>query len=665
MNYLKTRFFIVFLYLFHKALSQEPQRVCVIGSGPGGMYFLHALATKMKKLEEEHDISGLESLPHVTTYERASTPGGVWRNHGSGENSDEYRMMYKDLWTNGMKEIHEFSDYTYDEHYGGKLTPPYLTRKLMLDYILKRVTKKKNIFKEFDIQFDTTVTNVEYNDFYHKFNVTVIQNDEESTVQFDKVVWAGGIAGKPNIPVDLMNILTEGKFTGAIIHSTQFDNLDQSQIKGKRVIIIGDGDSSDDLAYQLIKRGVEQIFIQSRRGIGSAADTPQWPDDKVEIILKKQLRRISEDGSKLHFHPIEFDYDTQSYYFDEESEDDVTVVSDISVILLCTGYLPSIDFLAPNLRNAMMHQSDKWTAPKDWKMKLNVMTETLGDIVPDEVLNPSPYIKSKIYRNVHIDNPNMFYIYENTDQQLFDLDVHAWLVLAYILGDVEIPSKAEMIKRNQEQYLDEMDIPFLRYKLDLNYALELNKIDETGFYYDDEDEEEDEEDWYEEEDEDDDEDWYEEEEEYHWFANRTNENFRQLVWQSVEYEVRICARDMQDSGFPFSFGNYTHLNAKGKQYAQMLTELYFGKLNIKELSLSSSSRMTYRDLDTSLYISVHTGKPSIPFNGLWMDVNEFGCIANDVEDCGFPDMKSFEFRKLRDLDNIQHLNSCQVTVAWK
>ena len=45
--------------------------------------------------------------------------------------------------------------------------------------------------------------------------------------------------------------------------------MNESQIKGKRVVIIGDGDSSTDLAFQLIKRGVGQIFIQSRDGIGS------------------------------------------------------------------------------------------------------------------------------------------------------------------------------------------------------------------------------------------------------------------------------------------------------------------------------------------------------------------------------------------------------------
>jgi len=637
------RVVILFQFLLRNIISTESPRVCLIGAGPGGMYVLHALATMKEKMEEENDIDGLALLPNVIAFERASTPGGVWRDHDSGQNADKYRMMYNDLWTNGMKEIPEFSDYTFDEHYGGKLTPTYLTRKHLLDYILKRVTKEKNIFEEFDVRFDSEVTYVEYNDHMKKFNVTVRHNFEEETIEFDKVIWAGGIAGKANVPTDLADVLVKGKFSGAIVHSTQFDSLKESQIKGKRVVIIGDGDSSNDLAFQLIKRGVGQIFIQSRDGIGSASDVPQWPDDKVEMIWKKQLSRVTDDGSGLQFDSIIFDYHSQSYSFDVASGDSI-VVSDISAVLFCTGYLPSIDFLAPYLKNVMIDQNDKWTVPKNWKMETNLMTTTLGDIVPDSILSRSSYIKKNIYRNVHIDNPNMFYIYENTNQQLFDLDVSAWLVLSYILGQAEIPSKEERMKRNQEQYLDEMQIPFLRYKLDLNYATALNHIEGPDFDDDSSDDEE--------------------QDDEHWWAERTNDKFRALVWQECEYEVRICARDMQTGGFPVSFGNYTHLNSKGIQYTKMLTDLYFGKLNIEELSSSlNDKRMTYRDLDTSSYVSIHTGKPSIPFNGFWMDVDELGCTPHDVQDCGFPHTEPFVFQNPKYFHFIQKFNdTCQNNV---
>lgn len=75
----------------------NPPSVCVIGAGPGGMFFLHALATRRRKLEEElaanANLDGneraaaavaecearLAALPVVDCFEKSSSPGGVWR----------------------------------------------------------------------------------------------------------------------------------------------------------------------------------------------------------------------------------------------------------------------------------------------------------------------------------------------------------------------------------------------------------------------------------------------------------------------------------------------------------------------------------------------------------------------------------------------------------
>jgi len=63
--------------------------VAVIGCGPSGMFFLHALATQRKQ--------GQENLPVVTCYEAASQAGGVWRSERIGNTTN----MYEALWTNG------------------------------------------------------------------------------------------------------------------------------------------------------------------------------------------------------------------------------------------------------------------------------------------------------------------------------------------------------------------------------------------------------------------------------------------------------------------------------------------------------------------------------------------------------------------------------------
>jgi cation diffusion facilitator CzcD-associated flavoprotein CzcO len=56
-----------------------PPTVGVIGCGPGGMSFMHAIATRRKKLEEDGDEEGLSKLPIISVFERSSTAGGVWK----------------------------------------------------------------------------------------------------------------------------------------------------------------------------------------------------------------------------------------------------------------------------------------------------------------------------------------------------------------------------------------------------------------------------------------------------------------------------------------------------------------------------------------------------------------------------------------------------------
>jgi hypothetical protein len=60
-------------------LTMVTPSVAVIGGGPGGMFFCHALETRRRELMERGDEAGLASLPTVTCFERAPAPGGVWR----------------------------------------------------------------------------------------------------------------------------------------------------------------------------------------------------------------------------------------------------------------------------------------------------------------------------------------------------------------------------------------------------------------------------------------------------------------------------------------------------------------------------------------------------------------------------------------------------------
>ena len=51
----------------------RPLDVCLIGCGPAGMMFLHAVSEKKKNEDAKYPV------PNVTCYERAAVPGGIWR----------------------------------------------------------------------------------------------------------------------------------------------------------------------------------------------------------------------------------------------------------------------------------------------------------------------------------------------------------------------------------------------------------------------------------------------------------------------------------------------------------------------------------------------------------------------------------------------------------
>eukprot|EP00978_Attheya_sp_CCMP212_P010522 scaffold25543_cov55-Attheya_sp.AAC.2 len=628
--------------------TENSPTVCVLGCGPGGMFFLHALATRRAKLLEEGDLAAAAALPVVTCYERTSSPGGVWRSskdvhkkqmastsrqatkknydkkrtpkksptdsdsdsdpeisalsstkksaHHNGEAEKECGSpnMYEALWTNGCKEAMEFFDYTYDEHFKKEL-PTFLPRKHVLEYMLKRVTLKENIFEK--VSFDTTVTRASYDESRKKFDVSTVDNltGIVSTKEFDKCIWACGMNGKPSIPTASIDILKEGKFKGRVLHSAQMGDFDEKSVKGKRILFVGSSYSAEDVALHSIKLGAKKVFISLRGDTGAACDVSAWPGNKVKLFNCTMPCGVTEDGTGILLRETTWNYDTLKYEFDPSSEP--TVVKDISAVLFCTGYSPSIEFLAPSLRSPMPYASNRkpWKLPADWKMKPNVLSDHFGEVKPAETMyGYEGYVKWNIYRHLSIDNPSMMYLYESTNWPLLDLDVGAYVCLAYICGDKKIPSRNEMMRRNHEMRLSAMDIPDFRYGEDRNYADCEWPTDKN-----------------------------------HWYNDKTSAGYKLYLKESCEYGVRIVAGDMAEGNYPVSFGSFEKLNSTGEAFGNLEVMDSLGRYELKEDSADSSWR-TFRDCNPEGYKSIFTGIPSIAFDGPWMELDDEGKIPKAI-----------------------------------
>jgi len=589
----------------NKSSSSSPT-VAIIGCGPSGIAFLHAINLRRKKMEQAGDFVGLSKLPIATCFEISSDPGGVWKaqrahSHLAAETNHTITgktNMYEALWTNGPKELFEYFDYTFEDHFNQSL-PAFLPRELVLNYILKRVQRNEPDFFS-HAKFNTEVEFVQFNDPMKKFEITIhdIALRERSTLHFDKCIWAAGWNGLRSIPRSVETVLQEGKFLGSMLHSSEAGDY-LSDVKGKRILMIGDAYSAEDLTLQALKLGVKSVYILSRGWNGICCSVVSWPKGDVHILHDMILTDVTETGHGLRFTESTYNETTEEYEY--ISNGVTTNIEDISAVIYCTGYNMDMSMLDTSLKDAFKtynkesFQLRKYLAiaglPTNWKMSNNSLTELIGDVEPaEEIYSEYLGIYPGIYRGFLISNPNMMFMRENGDSPLFELDVQACLLLAHLIGDLDMPSMDNMELWNTEVVINGMQQPSSRYEMDMNYASVWNEEisgddDRVDVLY--------------------------------------HDSFRN-IWRNI-------AQDIQDASFSVDIGTAEELNETGESILRMQHKDDSGRTDIHP---KDSDWKTFRDNDPSSFVSLFTGQSAVPFQKHWIDMDEkvdkLDVIATDL-----------------------------------
>lgn len=543
--------------------------VALVGCGPGGMSFLHAVALRRKRLEKEGNIAALAALPEVTCFERASSPGGVWRSDRSGkEGGKKSTKMYEALWTNGPKECIEFFDYTFDEHFGVAL-PTYLPRALVLEYVLARCTKDNPFFFN-AVKFDTSVKSIQFDKDLGKFAVRTVDNKTNCITEgfFDQCIWAGGNNGKPKIPHDISKVLSSEGYKGTIMHSSETGPSFDQLVRGKGILLIGDSYSAEDLTLQAIKLGVKEVAICSRSGTGIAYYTGSWPMDKVDVYYAHAPTGVTDDGYGILL---------------SDGKENM-VLEDVRTVIYCTGYLHNFDMLHSSLRPQVAGPYfTEYKVPSDWKMPPNALTAEFGDMPLGKIVG-TPYVLPDIYRGRLMSNPNMMFLLERTESPLADLDLAAWLLLAQTSGDLHLPPLEEMKRFNLEVLLEAMKDPYCRYYYDENYQKRWWSVDDS-----------------------------------HWSCNLHDKRMLQMSKNFIDVQYRIMARDMQDAKYPLDIGNYCKLNEKGEALVEFNHVCGVARTALDPEAEDALWR-TFRDCDPSTFYSIATDTKAAPLKCRWMDI---------------------------------------------
>ena len=238
-----------------RQVLKEGHRVALIGGGNCGVYSLKALR---------------EMGVNATLYEQSHTGvGGVWRDRGYNG------VAYTSLRTNSS--VVTTSAPAFPFQFKPSTPFPHHTE------VLKYVNQYCDHFKLWDgIQLGTKalqVAPVDESNIYTKWNVTFSKTKQDFnptsrssgfpppegdswTEQFDAVLTCAGQYG--GVPFTPKNPGIEN-FKGTVLHSK--DWLNNKVVEGKRVLVVGIGNSALDIALDCCWKA-EKVLISSRNGAG-------------------------------------------------------------------------------------------------------------------------------------------------------------------------------------------------------------------------------------------------------------------------------------------------------------------------------------------------------------------------------------------------------------
>lgn len=200
-------------------------RYAVIGAGPSGLAAARALCTR------GIDIDGYEASHRV---------GGLW------DIENPRSTMYESAHLISSRTTTEFAEFPM------RTSADYPSHRVLRGYF-------QEYADHFDLtrlfRFETKVVRLEPRD--GGWDLTATGPDGTSTRWYAGVILANGTLAEPNVP------RFAGEFSGEIMHTSAYKSA--VQLDGKRVLIIGAGNSGCDIAVDAVHHAAS-VDMSVRRG---------------------------------------------------------------------------------------------------------------------------------------------------------------------------------------------------------------------------------------------------------------------------------------------------------------------------------------------------------------------------------------------------------------
>jgi len=323
-------------------------RVCIIGGGPLGI----GLGRELSEGGIDYDLFEIES-----------DLGGVWNTGGDSGRT------YPSLHLISPKFNTQVPDFPMPDHY-----PAYPNHRMMLDYI-RSYARHFGVYDHAHV--GTAVSWISPDGDGWEVETASAAGGTE-TRRYDVVAICNGAQRVPHFPQPAY----PGRFTGEVLHTASYKSPEQ--IAGKRVLVIGAGNSGCDVAVDAVHHA-RAVHHSTRRGYHyypkfiSGKPTPQWmlqlgnkfsSKDETLDYMRQVFKLAGFDGTDYGLREPDHALDAAHPIMNSQilyhiGHGDITAVDDVArfdgatvhfrdgnqaeidVIVYATGYDREFPFLDP------------------------------------------------------------------------------------------------------------------------------------------------------------------------------------------------------------------------------------------------------------------------------------------------------------------------------
>lgn len=297
------------------------KKIAIIGAGPSGLS-----AAKYLRAQDAFDS--------IVVYEQQEDIGGIWNcsNHLLGvmpnsesdnlgplkgridrDSSSTSSPLYHELYANIPLPLMQFSDQPFPP--GTVLFPSI---NVVRDYLLKYAKDVRDLI-QFGVRVEKVTPLQEGGKTTWTLEARFINDNRIIRRYYDAVVVATGHYSQPLIP-DLKN-MTEFMETHPSIVSHSRDYRSPRPFKDKKTIVVGNGPSGTDIAFQINRISTAKIVLSLR----TPTPPPRLAYVGCQEVSEIQELLVAERGVRFK---------------------DGRVEKDVDAIIFCTGYRYDYPFLS-------------------------------------------------------------------------------------------------------------------------------------------------------------------------------------------------------------------------------------------------------------------------------------------------------------------------------